>query len=328
MPDFFVDRIVKMKSWQEFHDRVLAKASRGGGSIRGIESSDRSGGNAVNVSYCLARLGFKVSLFTCADLLGNEMLRQAFSQFGPRADLRISRGRQGLTTSFEFLHGGSAVNVMVSDIKDMESFGPEKLAAPEDLTILKNADAVMVVNWASNLKGTDLAEYAFANSSSGLHFIDPADIETRNGDFRDSLAKLAPLVDALAINESECNSLGEALGLGSAMIGSGFGQQEVREAAKKISEKIGITVDLHTKAGSAWSNGRETEFAHVIKVEPKMITGAGDSWDAGDIVGYLAGLEPRDRLLFANACASLYVRNAKGEPPIMEEVFELVDRIR
>jgi ribokinase len=89
-----------------------------------------------------------------------------------------------------------------------------------------------------------------------------------------------------------------------------------------------MSVDLHTKPGAAWSNGNETAFAHSIKVEAKTITGAGDVWDAADMLGHLIGLEPAERLLFANCCASLYVRNPDGEPPEMNRVFELVERVQ
>jgi ribokinase len=67
---------------------------------------------------------------------------------------------------------------------------------------------------------------------------------------------------------------------------------------------------------------------HAIKVDAKTLTGAGDSWDAGDMLGYLAGLGPQERLLFANCCASLYVRDPQGEPPTMNKVFELVERVQ
>ena len=103
---------------------------------------------------------------------------------------------------------------------------------------------------------------------------------------------------------------------------------EVQSAAKKIAEKVGISTDLHSKIGAAWSDGKESTFVHAIKVDAKMLTGAGDSWDAADIIGYLAGLEPHERLLFANCCASLYVRDPHGEPPEMNKVFELVERVQ
>jgi ribokinase len=327
MPDFFVDRIIRLESKEKLFDALGEKAERGGGSIRGVPTTDVKGGNAVNVAYCLARLGFRVALFTVADEIGAAMIRQAFSQFGDRATLRIASGRSGRTTSFEFPHEDTRVNVMVSDVGDNATFGPEKLGSEADSALLKNADGVMVVNWASNQKGTELAEFAFRNSPSAFHFIDPADVETRKQDFCDSLEKLAGMTDCLSINENECNSLADALGLGR-LLEPGFGADEVKSAAKKIAEKVGISTDLHSKAGSAWSNGKERVFVHAIKVDAKTLTGAGDSWDAGDIIGYLAGLDSQERLLFANCCASLYVRDPQGEPPAMNKVFELVERVK
>jgi ribokinase len=135
------------------------------------------------------------------------------------------------------------------------------------------------------------------------------------------------MTDCLSMNENECNSLADVLGLGH-ILGSAYGADEVRLAAKKLAEKIGISTDLHTKAGAAWSNGRESVFVHTIRVDAKNLTGAGDSWDAADIVGHLAGLDPQERLLFANCCASLYVRDTQGEPPTMNKVFELVERVQ
>jgi ribokinase len=327
MPDFFVDRIIRLESKENLIHVLAEKAKVGGGSVRGISTTDVKGGNAVNVAYCLAKLGAKVSLFTVADELGATMIRHTFSQFGDKITLRIASGRSGLSTCFEFPYEDRLVNVMVSDIGDNENFGSEKISSEADKTILKNADGVMVVNWASNLKGTELAEFSFKNSPSALHFLDPADIETRKHDFRDSLAKLASLTDCLSINENECNSLADALGFGQRLLGPIYSADEVKGVAKRIAERVGISTDLHTKIGAAWSNGKDSAFAHTIKVEAKRLTGAGDVWDAAAIVGYLAGLHPQERLLFANCCASLYVRDPNGEPPSMNKAFELVERV-
>lgn len=327
MPDFFVDRIIRIESAEKLLAALEEKARNGGGSIRGIPTTDIRGGNAVNVAYALAKLGAKVSLFTVADDIGAAMIRQSFSQFGQSVTLRLLPGRQGYTTSFEFSHNDRKVNVMVSDVGDNEQFGPNRIGAQEDASILKNADAVMVVNWASNKKGTELMEHAFKSSPSAMHFVDPADISTRKEEFRDALFRLSSVIDCLSINENECAHLAHALGL-DAPLGSSYGPDDVKSAAKKMSESVGITTDLHTRIGSAWSNGREVEFAHAIKVEPKLLTGAGDVWDAADIIGYLAGLDPGERLMFANAAASLFVRDQSGEPPVMNKVFELIERVR
>lgn len=327
MPDFFVDRIVRLESKEMLFDSLTEKAARGGGSVRGVPTSDVKGGNAVNVAYCLAKLGVKVTLFTVADEIGSAMIRQAFSQFGDKVNLRIAAGKSGRTTAFEFPHNDSRVNVMVSDIGDNANFGPDRLGSSEDRGILKNADGVMITNWASNSQGTELAEFAFRNSPSAFHFIDPADVETRKLEFSSALSKLASITDSVGINENECNSLADALKL-DRLLGPTFGPVEIRNAAKGVAEKVGISVDLHTRSGSAWSNGRESVFVHNVKVESRTLTGAGDSWDAADMLGYLAGLDPQERLLFANCCASLFVRDENAEPPTMNKAFELIERVQ
>jgi ribokinase len=328
MPDFFVDRIIKLKSKKQLFDALNEKEKFGGGSIRGIPTLDSKGGNAVNVAYCLAKLGVNVTLFTIADELGSSMIRQVFSRFEDNVSLRIINGRPGYTTAFEFPNEKSSkVNVMISDIGDNANFGPDKINSENDLKILRKADGVMVVNWASNLKGTQLIEYVFKNSPKSLHFIDPADIETRKEDFRDLLEKISCITDILSINENECNSLVSSIGLDFLILKTGYEVDDVKNAAKNLAGKLGVSIDLHTRIGAAWSNGIETAFAHAINVEVKTLTGAGDSWDAADIVGHLSGLDATERLIFSNACVSLYIQNSYSEPATINEVLELLEKM-
>ena len=93
MPDFFVDRIIRLESKEKLFGAIDEKARAGGGSVRGFPTSDIKGGNAVNVAYALARLGARVTLFTVADDVGSAMLRQAFAQFSDRVALRIAEGQ-------------------------------------------------------------------------------------------------------------------------------------------------------------------------------------------------------------------------------------------
>jgi ribokinase len=65
----------------------------------------------------------------------------------------------------------------------------------------------------------------------------------------------------------------------------------------------------------------------AIRVDIRTLTGAGDSWDSADIIGYLAGLNATERLTFSNAVVSLYLRSQIAEPPTNSEVFELLERI-
>jgi ribokinase len=328
MPDFFLDRIIKLRSREEFFNGINDKARSGGGSIRGIPSTDIKGGNAANIAYCLSKLGVKVILFTVADDIGSAILKQSFSRFKD-VNLLISSGRHGSTTAFEFPdESGVRVNVMISDVGDNSNFGPDRINSPQHLNYLKTSDAVVVVNWGSNLKGTQLAEHAFKNSPKSLHFIDPADIETRKQDFRDSLADIAELTDVISINENEYNSLAQVVGLEHLELATeNIVLDDVKNAVKQLAEKIGISVDLHTRKGAAWSNGRETIFVRAIRVDIRTLTGAGDSWNSANIIGYLAALNATERLTFSNAAVSLYLRSQIAEPPTNSEVFELLERI-
>ena len=47
MHDFFIDRIIRLESKEDLFDMVNEKAKVGGGSIRGIPTTDIKGGNAV-----------------------------------------------------------------------------------------------------------------------------------------------------------------------------------------------------------------------------------------------------------------------------------------
>ena len=49
--------------------------------------------------------------------------------------------------------------------------------------------------------------------------------------------------------------------------------------------------------------------------------GAGDAWNAGDIWGLIADIAHQDRLILANAVASLYVSSKDAQHPTKEDVI-------
>jgi len=317
--DFFLDRIIKIQNIATLYD-LISKKSQLGGSIRGIPQTDLKGGNATNVAYALAKLGAPVSLITIANKSNSHILHETFSEF-PNCTLFLIDGNPGRTTSFEFSNNGHPVNIMLSDLGDNENFGPEKLGQKEQIAI-QNADAVIVTNWASNEKGTELCKLVFGKSTKSLHFLDPADIQSRPGEFKEAISELASNLDSLCLNENECNILLKQFDLG--MISN---EEETKKLVSGLSEKISVTIDLHTSNGAFWSNGKEVEFVKSLPTEVKFVTGAGDVWNAANILGYLADLEVKERLLFANTAASLYVKSPNGMPPTMQETLSFVTAV-
>jgi ribokinase len=241
--------------------------------------------------------------------------------------LKIKNGKHGSTTSFEFHEDeGTNANVMISDVGDNKNFGPEMISAQTDLETINSAKGVILTNWASNLSGTDLAKYLFTNSPNAFHFLDPADIETRKEEFRDTLNSLNNTIDVLSINENECISLLRACNLDSELSLNLHDISNVKQAVKLLSSEFGLEIDLHTRIGGAWSDGKDTQFAKSFHVVPKKLTGSGDCWDAADLVGYLAHLDANERLLFSNAYASLYIGRSEFEPPTIDEAVNLAQK--
>ena len=326
LPDFFLDRIIKINSKDELFRTITSKTTIGGGSIRGVNTFDIKGGNAVNVAYCLATMGLSVTLFTVADNIGTSILRTIFSKF-EAVNLQIKNGKHGSTTSFEFHENEeSNANVMISDVGDNNNFGPQMISAQSDLETIRSAKGIVLTNWASNLKGTDLANYLFTNSPKALHFLDPADIETRKEEFRETLKNLNKTIDVLSINENECTSLLKACNLDSKVSPDLRDVSNVKQAVKLLSSEFGLEIDLHTRIGGAWSDGKDIQFANSFDVVPKKLTGSGDCWDAADLVGYLANLDANERLLFSNAYASLYVGSSEFEPPTINEAIDFAQK--
>ncbi len=323
MHDFFIDRIVRLNDLDSLFDAVNSKIDAGGGSIRGIEQTEVKGGNAVNTAYALAKLGARTSLITVADDFGSTILKNVFSPF-KNSKLILTKGTQGYTISLELAKNRSKANVMISDVGDTGNFGPDRLGKRE-LKLISEASAVIIANWASNIKGTELALKACRSASkSALCFLDPADISTRKDDFKNCLKKLAKHLDILSINENECRLLMESLGMEALPVN--YSDEDVGDAAKRLAEKLSFTVDVHTPLGAATSNGSETVFVQSFDVDVRISTGAGDVWDAADIIGYLCKLNASDRLIFANACAALYISNTDADTPKLSEVVSFISK--
>ena len=324
MPDFFIDRIIELKSKEHFFENILMKTKYGGGSIRDFSAIERKGGNAVNVAYALATLGAKIVLFTIADKVGSTFLSNIFSKFGDKVELRLANGSHGLTTALEFhSEDGATENIMLNHLRDIASIGPEIISSKRnDLSTLKNSSAIVFLNWSSNNKGTNLLEYVFRNSSS-FHFLDPADIDNRKYEFKKMLLENKENIDILSINENECNSLCKAFDFKENVLENI--DIKIEKILERLSAILEIEICLHTRKGSQWSDGKYSFFAKAFQTRVVNVTGAGDSWDAGYIFSTIAGLKIKEKLLFANALASLYVGNIEGEPPTLEEVINLLE---
>jgi sugar/nucleoside kinase (ribokinase family) len=328
MPDFFLDYILTYPGkLDEMAKAMVAVAERGGGNILGWKHLVGRGGNASNFSAQLLKLGASVSPIIETDDFG----KVALAHFLKGANLSHVRstGTLSRTFSFETEHSGRQVNIMASDPGSLSSFGPEKLD-DRDKELIREADFVCIFNWNQNRKGTDLAEQVFQvakTEGKGVTFFDPGDPTSRASEIPALNERVLSkgLVDVLSVNENELTQLASAV----AEETGAFDGEEANPLfqAASVFSMLGSRVDLHTPAFSATFIDGQRERVLCSKVTPLKVTGAGDAWNAGDILAQGMGLEHRERLVFANATAAAYMRKPDLDPCSLMEILQQVGDI-
>jgi ribokinase len=326
MPDYFVDRFVRFNSIDDLVIAIKRKSyESGGGSIREVSQSEVKGGNAVNLAYSLGKFGASVHLIAIASSLPEQTLRATFANF-ENVTTDIIKGRSGFTVALEFLEGARHVNVMVSDVGDLEYFDGSNIAESSWARI-ESSRLVCVVNWAANKQGTALCQKVFsrAKASGSETFLDPADVSGLEEGIRSLKKEIfdKDLVDRFSLNENEARILAKALC--SFELPFDFSEMEIQKVTRLISDVTRCEVDLHTRALSVSCRGSDCVSVPTHKVIQKTVTGAGDVWDASDIVGHMLHWDPSQRLLFANAAAGLYVSREDAQAPTFEEVIRFLE---
>ncbi len=324
MPDFFVDRFVRLGSITEVFSMLRRKASSGGGSVHGFNQFDVKGGNAVNTAYALGRLGVSTRLITMADRGTLWLLKVVFEEL-PNVRLKVVEGRPGYTIALEFARGRKRVNVMLSDVGDVAAFGSERLS-DEEWKAVSEANVTAIFNWAANTRGTELASevFAFAKEKGRMTFFDPADITVKGSLFEEFLDEVPKkdLLDVLSINENEARVIAKLLGRDQLPII--YNLRDVKRTTSMIAENLKTTIDVHTPNYSCSCSDGDLCYVQSFRVEQINVTGAGDVWDAADIAGYLMGLDPVDRLTFANASAAFYVSDHDVRAPTLDQVADFL----
>lgn len=328
MPDFYLDYLLAFPGkLDEMANAMVDVAEKGGGNLLGWKHLIGRGGNASNFSAQLSNLDVNVVPIIETDEFG----KMALAHFLKNVDLShvTSTGSVSRTLAFEAEYSGRRVNIMASDPGSLSSFGPEKLGE-NDKELIREADFVCVFNWNQNLRGTELAEYVFKTAKTegkAVTFFDPGDPTSRAGDIPGLNERVLSrgLVDVLSVNENELTQLASA-------VSEETGESEGEEAdplfqAASVFSMLGSRVDLHTPGFSATFIDGQRERVLCANATPFKVTGAGDAWNAGDILAQCIGLGHKERLVFANATAAAYMRRPDLKPCSLAEILEQVGEI-
>jgi ribokinase len=307
MPHFCLDNLIQYgKGYESFRLEEEQIVAQGGGNLN-IPQNLQIGGKAANCATALASMGVHPSLIARTNGLGYVLLEHLLGDRNVDISHVKKNGKLAFTSSIEL----DSANIMISDPGSLSQFGSEVLSE-DDEKLIRKADMVCISDWGLNHKGTELAKLVFGlvkEEGRGRTFFDPGDPSPKKGrmewDIKELIREVIEmgLVDIMSLNLEEAGAFG----------GLDFLRTQTR-------------VDLHTKEHSRSLFGfTESERVPSFSVSPKMLTGAGDAWNAGDIFGDLFGLSDNARLLLANSVAAAYISDPEASHPTMARLLDFVN---
>ena len=336
MPDFFLDRLISLNNDVTAFSKLMKRVvKRKGGSIDGIRQTELRGGNAVNTASALATLNIKVTPIVCTSQLGLRLIKFHFKSL--KVDFSHIKifDKPSITTAIEFETEDGKTNVMLRDVGALANFGPHHLNNT-DFKTTEDADYVCVFNWAgTRLFGTELAETVFSRvkdqgKGKGKTYFDTAD-PTPN---KEGVSKLVErvlrksLVDILSVNENEAVCYASQLSDEAEELRKNFKFNELaKECARILASHLSARIDLHTTSFSASFTGKSEVIVPAFDVPVLRATGAGDAWNAGNILGDAYGLSDGCRLALANAVAAYYISNPRGKHPTREQLTRFCEKL-
>jgi sugar/nucleoside kinase (ribokinase family) len=262
------------------------------------------GGSAAIMACAAARLGLSTGLVGVVgdDFLGRFM-REAVADFG--VDVA------GVVVDGEAPTGISVVIVRGDDRAILTALGtiPALSAALVDVELLRSARHVHVSSYflQERLREELPALLAEAKSAGATVSIDP------NWDPREEwdggLLETLRSADLLFVNAEEVGRIGR--------------EDEVEAAARKLTQHGPQVVVKLGAEGALFVRGAELVRASAPRVDLVDTVGAGDTFDAGFLAGFLSGRSDEESLRLACACGALSTRAAGGTAaqPTLDEAM-------
>jgi sugar/nucleoside kinase (ribokinase family) len=219
--------------------------------------------------------------------------------------INMLKGKPGFTVALETNHNNDS-NIMISDVGGIEKFNGIDITT-NYLKIIEESDIVIISNWASNLNGNQLVNEIFSAAKDSIKLLDFADLSTSTNRLQELMDNIEnnKIIDVISLNENECQILGKFLGLKN--VSAEYTINEIKTMALDISSILGTIIDIHTPIGSCSASDGDVQFVESFPVKPIILTGAGDVWNAINILGLKKGLSTINRLNLANASAASYI---------------------
>jgi sugar/nucleoside kinase (ribokinase family) len=280
LPDLFLDIITKK-----------IDINKNTGNIN-QEIKLKIGGNATNFSIALGKIGIKNKLIAGCNKISELIFRQYIKDKKLKIRFLPIYIDISITISFE-----DNDRIMITDPKGIQ-IGINEIKKYEK--VLKKTKYIFFGNWNNNKKSNELLEYIINLNRDAKIYLDIGDPSINIENLNELIKILKEnKIWVLSLNEYELEYLGNFLKLD---------YENLLDLANKLYKILNVEhLDIHSPdfVYSLPSN----IYIKIEKVKPIILTGAGDTWNAGNFYGYLNNLDNKDRLLFANEIAKKYILN-------------------
>lgn len=335
--DGYVDKIfhaVKMRRPDErlffseikefaFHIESLSGKS---GQVELVLQETKIGGNAPILSHGLGSLGVKTQ---CIAAMGWPEVHPIFKGISGNVEL-VSVNDPSKSDAFEFKDG----KLIFSECTPFDEFDWELIKTRLGLSSLKesisNSRLLAIVDWVNLPKASDIWKGLLEDIIKGnkgfcdKFFFDLCDPSRKS---REEILEVLEIISlykpygevVLGLNQNEANKIYQALtdedpsGLSLIKIGKSiFDQKYVH---RLLIHPTDYSISFADE-GISIMPGRVVE-------RPKVLTGAGDNFNAGFALGWMLGFEISNCLLLAMATSGAYIQT--GNSP---DIPQLIDYIR
>jgi len=337
--DGFIDSIVKVirqksspadtyfESSRDFAQYILEKKNKNF-SLELKEQTLKLGGNMPIMANALGRLGPKLS---CIGALGMPKIHPAFHKLPPNCTL-YSIAEPGISTALEFQDN----KIMMADMKEVDSVDwsllKEIIGTKELIELFSHRDLFCLLNWSELLFSTSIWKGLLeevlpfiSKTNPPIGFFDLSDCSRRDDeDIAEALNLLKSFSKywrvTLGLNLNEADKVYDVL----------FPHRnqalDVWEKGQHIYDSLGIqnlVIHCASKA-TCWDDHGKHSWSNELISSPKVLTGAGDNFNAGFCLGLLLGLGGSDTLELAHTVSKYYLLH--GESPTLQQLSSILNK--
>ena len=302
----------KMADWGNY---ILDKKASNF-SVELQQRSIKTGGNMPNMAAALARLGIAVN---CVGAMGYPVVDPLFSNM-PAPCGRYSFAPPGVCQAIEFEDG----KIMLAGMDELNKADwntvKNRIPVATLIEIFDDARLIGMLNWGELAASTgfwngllqDILPFCAANKNK-LFFVDLSDCSSRTKEealaaleLLHSFSKYGKLILSLNHNES--------IFIHNNLFDTVIPDDDIKVFGENLFTRLGVdTLLLHNRHKAvAFRNNAFAEKNSFFIEAPKLLTGAGDNFNAGFCFAQLMDCHLEDSLLLAHLVSAHYIKNGEN----------------